>query len=82
MTSSLDPEPGRCPNCIKVYTYQEAAQLLGLSTRTLEKAVAEFEIPHYRFGRLVKFSAQHLKSYLNIHEQLFVTRRVRKERAT
>lgn len=50
--------------------YREAAQMLGISPRTLEEWVGRREVPFYRIGRLVRFSVTDLGDWIE-------TRRIR-----
>ncbi|MHC9540417.1 MAG: helix-turn-helix domain-containing protein [Vulcanimicrobiota bacterium] len=47
---------------------QEAATLIGVSPRTIEKYVSFRRIPFVRVGRLVKFNAKSLEAWLKRHE--------------
>lgn len=46
----------------------EAAQILGVSVRTLEKMIARGAIPAYKIGpRLVRLRREELEAYLDSH---------------
>jgi len=57
-------------------TYQEAANRLRVSRRTLERLVSRCEIGHYREGRLVTFDERHLSEYLHRREVRPAVRRI------
>lgn len=46
---------------MKLYTYQEAGELLGVSVSYLKKRVRERTIPFRRLGDLIRFSESDLE---------------------
>lgn len=42
----------------------ETAERLGMSERSLRRAVAEGRITHYRLGRLIRFRPEDVEAYL------------------
>ena len=49
------------------FGYPEAAATLGISIRSLKRAVAEGSIRHVRMGRAVRFRQSDIDSYLEDH---------------
>lgn len=56
---------------------KEAASRLGVSVVTIDREIAKKRIPHFRVGRRVLFTEDHLKTYI---EQNTVEIRVRNHR--
>ncbi len=52
-----------------IYTEKEAADLLRLSAINLRRIRTRGEIPHYRFGKRVLYSACHLEDFKRQHER-------------
>ena len=48
-----------------VLTTEEAAEKLGVSTRTMRRLVAQRRIRHWRVGRLVRLQAGDVDSFLS-----------------
>lgn len=44
---------------------REAAEFLGLRMSTLYRAVRENRVPHYRIGRIVRFSKATLEQFIS-----------------
>jgi excisionase family DNA binding protein len=45
------------------FTIQQAADYLGISSEKLYRLVAQGEIRHYRVGRAIRFTREHLDAY-------------------
>ena len=52
---------------MKLHTYEEAAELLGVSASWLKKRVRERTIPFRRLGDLIRFSESDLETIANQH---------------
>lgn len=48
-------------------SYADAAQVLGLSVRSLKRHVAEGTVRHVRLGRVVRFRPADLEAFLDEH---------------
>jgi excisionase family DNA binding protein len=46
------------------YTFQEAAERLGIAESTLRRWVAQRRVPHHRLGRLVRFTEADIEAIL------------------
>jgi excisionase family DNA binding protein len=46
-----------------------AAEYIGVSLITLDRALRDGEIGHYRIGRRILFSEEHLNDFLALNEQ-------------
>lgn len=51
----------------ELFTYQQAARRLYISTRTLRRLVARGRVPHRRIGRLVRFTRADLDEILHLY---------------
>lgn len=59
-------EPGcGCQREIRVYTYEQVAEILGVGRDWLRDQVGKQAIPHARLGRHVRFSEEHLQQILD-----------------
>lgn len=69
MSRQPAPQRARTPDTqISAYVdYSEAADLLGIHRRTLERRVADGIVPHVREGRRVRFDVVDLADYLARH---------------
>jgi excisionase family DNA binding protein len=52
-----------------IYDRKQAANYIGVSIITIDRAIANKKISCYRIGRCVKFSQQHLDDFLKSCEQ-------------
>lgn len=48
----------------KSVNYREAAEILGLSERTLRNMVSKKKLPHYKLGKSVRFSVAKLEAWM------------------
>ena len=53
-------------NCL---TYDQLAAILQISRSTLEKYVSRKEIPHYKFGKNVRFDEEKIFEWLKAKER-------------
>ena len=51
------------------FTYKEACTITGLCRTSLSKAVNSGKLKHFKFGRKILFSADHLKQFIEAHER-------------
>ena len=52
------------PNIHKLLSYQEAAELLGVSDRTIWALVRRKQLTSVRFGRIVRIDPEDLKVFI------------------
>lgn len=62
------------PGNSKRYHRKSAADYLGISIVTLDRALAQKKISHFRIGRRVVFDQRHLDDFLAQNEKLAATR--------
>jgi excisionase family DNA binding protein len=53
----------------KLLNYRNAAEMLGLSERTVHSLKAKGMIPYIKIGKLIKFSEESLRLWLQSKEQ-------------
>ena len=59
------------------YTYDEAAEMLQISPRTLRRAVVNGRVPYRRIGQLVRFTSDDISEILQIFRVAPLPRNVR-----
>jgi excisionase family DNA binding protein len=52
-----------------IFDRKQAAELIGVSVVTIDRAIANKKIGCYRIGRSIRFSQQHLDDFLKSCEQ-------------
>ena len=52
------------PNLRKLLSYQEAAEILGVSDRTIWTLVRRKQLAAVRFGRMVRIDPEDLKTFI------------------
>ena len=51
------------------YSVKEAEKITGIGRTTLWKAITKGKLKHFKVGRRVLFSSEHLKEYLKSYER-------------
>jgi len=62
-----DPEPTSASLLDGLHTVEDAAKLLGFSSRTLREGVNHRGWPHYRMARRLRFDDEQLAEILRMH---------------
>jgi excisionase family DNA binding protein len=62
------------------YNYEQAAEIMGVSARTLRRLVKAGKVPHRRFGALVKFTQADIDEILAMHRVAPLPRSSRQRR--
>ena len=63
--SSPSVSPIPIPSLEKLLTYKQAAEMLGVTDRTVWTLVDEGELPAVRFGRSVRIDPIDLRAYID-----------------
>jgi excisionase family DNA binding protein len=50
---------------LRVYTYEQAAEILQVSKDWLQSEVGKRAVPHARLGRNVRFTEEHLRAIMD-----------------
>jgi len=59
----------RTSTAAKFHTVTQVAEILGVSTRTIRRWIADHELAVHRFGSAVRIAAADLKVFLALHRE-------------